>query len=74
MYLTHTPTLDGRRDILVCVDPAYPNRWREAPYYDRILRMAAERGRVVVSVGSQAHIVRAGLGRTTKVSEPAKPA
>ena len=51
LYLTHTQKLDGQLDVLVSVDPTSPNRWREPPYYERILQLARERGRVVVSVG-----------------------
>ena len=58
LYVTHTPAMDGGRDVLISIDPAYPNRWREAPYYDRILQIAAKRGRVVVSVGSQVFTLR----------------
>ena len=58
LYVTHTPARTAAGDVLVSIDPAYPNRWREAPYYDRILQMAAKRGRVVVSVGSQVFTLR----------------
>jgi hypothetical protein len=58
IYVASSRGPGGRVDVLVSVDPAYPNRWREAPYFDRILRMAARRGRVVVSVGLQVITVR----------------
>lgn len=58
LYLTHTQKLDGQLDVLVSVDPTSPNRWREPPYYERILQLARERGQVVVSVGSQVHTIR----------------
>jgi uncharacterized protein len=58
MYLTFTPAPDGRLDHLLVVDPAWPNRWREAPYLEALKRMATRR-RVVVSVGVQAFVVRA---------------
>ena len=63
------------------VDPAYPNHWREAPYFDWIMRTAAARS-VVVSVGSQVFTVRpephdrptAGKEKTTDVHPHRKPA
>jgi hypothetical protein len=58
MYVAGTRGLNGQLDILVSVDPAYPNRWREPPYLDRIMLLAAKHGRVVVSVGSLVHTIR----------------
>ena len=57
LYVTHTPAMDGGRDVLISIDPAYPNRWREAPYYDR----SADRGQAwprCGSVGSQVFTLR----------------
>ena len=63
MYLTFARGLDGQQYHLLVVDPSYPNRWRETPYFEALKRMAIRR-RVVVSVGAQAYVIQPEQGRS----------
>jgi hypothetical protein len=40
----------GGEDLIVTVDPAFPNAWRREPYYSR-LRTLAQQGSVKVRIG-----------------------
>lgn len=64
IVVTRSRALDGQLDYLFMVDPAFPHRWREEPYYSAIQRLAAlgsagvARFRTVVLIGSRTFLVR----------------
>lgn len=56
MVATTSVSKDGRAvDAIITVDPAYPNRWREEPYYSQIKQLAINcliaNARTLVRVG-----------------------